>query len=122
MTEFSGTETPCERDLVIAANRLPLFPAPDNEAGDWRSSPGGPLSALEPAVRSSRTLWVGWTGGRNQTDSPFVDDNIELFPVVLTDAEVDEFYGGFSNSTLWPLYHDAIFIPEFHRSWWATYV
>ena len=110
------------RILVIVANRLPGIFAPGNEAGDWRSSPGGPLSALEPAVRSSRARWVGWTGVANETMQPFVHDDIELFPVRLNDVEVEEFYNGFSNSTLWPLYHDRDLHPQFHRSWWASYV
>ena len=36
--------------------------------------------------------------------------------------EVEEFYEGFSNGTLWPLYHDVIAKPEFHREWWDSYV
>jgi trehalose 6-phosphate synthase len=107
------------RDLVVVANRLPVCAA---AADHWRSSPGGLVSALEPAVRTSRTRWVGWTGVANKTSQPFVHGDVELFPLRLEESEVDEFYNGFSNSTLWPLYHDAIFIPQFHRSWWASYV
>jgi trehalose 6-phosphate synthase len=35
---------------------------------------------------------------------------------------VEEFYEGFSNGTLWPLYHDVVAKPEFHREWWDAYV
>ena len=37
-------------------------------------------------------------------------------------SDVAEYYEGFSNATLWPLYHDAIATPQFHREWWDTYV
>jgi trehalose 6-phosphate synthase len=43
-------------------------------------------------------------------------------PVHLTEREHSGYYAGFSNSTLWPLYHDAIFVPQFQESWWKSYV
>ena len=36
--------------------------------------------------------------------------------------EVESYYEGFSNATLWPLYHDAVADSEFHRQWWDSYV
>ena len=45
-----------------------------------------------------------------------------LRPVSLSAAEVEEYYEGFSNDTLWPIYHDVIVQPSFHRDWWRTYV
>jgi trehalose 6-phosphate synthase len=46
---------------------------------------------------------------------------VGIRPVALAASEVETFYHGFSNSTLWPLYHDAIRAPEFHRDWWGPY-
>ena len=40
----------------------------------------------------------------------------------LTAEEIEELYEGFSNGTLWPLYHDLVAKPEFHREWWDSYV
>ena len=40
----------------------------------------------------------------------------------LSAAEVEDYYEGFSNGTLWPLYHDVIATPGFHREWWDAYV
>jgi trehalose 6-phosphate synthase len=42
--------------------------------------------------------------------------------VPLSGHELEEFYEGFSNATLWPLYHDVVAKPRFHREWWETYV
>jgi len=47
---------------------------------------------------------------------------IELRSVPLDDAEFEQFSLGFSNATLWPLYHDAVRTPTFHREWWYAYV
>ena len=40
----------------------------------------------------------------------------------MSEEEVEEFYEGFSNATLWPLYHDLVAKPSFHREWWDSYV
>ena len=45
-----------------------------------------------------------------------------MYPVPLTAADVEEYYEGFSNATLWPLYHDVIVKPIYHREWWDRYV
>ncbi len=45
-----------------------------------------------------------------------------LVPIPLSQQEVERFYEGFSNATLWPLYHDVVAKPEFHREWWEDYV
>jgi trehalose 6-phosphate synthase len=47
---------------------------------------------------------------------------MHLVPVMLTAEDVQLYYEGFSNATLWPLYHDVIVAPEFHREWWESYV
>jgi alpha,alpha-trehalose-phosphate synthase [UDP-forming] len=46
---------------------------------------------------------------------------MQLVPVTLTDEEVSDYYEGFSNATLWPLYHDLAAVPHFSRRWWDTY-
>ena len=48
----------------------------------------------------------------------FTHEGIHLRPVSMTEDEVGDFYQGFANTTLWPLYHDAVRWPEFHRHWW----
>jgi trehalose 6-phosphate synthase len=44
-----------------------------------------------------------------------------VHPVPLSAREVEEYYEGFSNGTLWPIYHDVIVPATFHRQWWNTY-
>lgn len=111
------------RQLVIVANRLPVdrVELPDGSAG-WRRSPGGLVTALEPVMRRNNGVWIGWPGGTETDLEPFEDDGLSLVPVSLSQAEVEEFYEGMSNATLWPIYHDVIAKPEFHREWWDSYV
>lgn len=115
--------TPGSADLVIVANRLPVdrVENPDGSAG-WRPSPGGLVSALEPVMRANDGSWIGWPGGTEQDLEPFEADGLDLVPMTMTQQEIEEFYEGFSNATLWPLYHDVVAKPEFHREWWDTYV
>ncbi len=110
-------------DLVVVANRLPV----DRVIGDdgkptWRRSPGGLVSALEPVMRSNSGAWIGWPGDTGDVPDAFVDEGLTLVPVPLSEEEVAEFYEGFSNDTLWPLYHDLVAKPSFHREWWDSYV
>jgi trehalose 6-phosphate synthase len=109
-------------DLVIVANRLPVdrVTQADGSVG-WRRSPGGLVSALEPVMRAHDGAWIGWPGSTDEME-PFVEDGLSLVPVALSEQEVEEFYEGFANGTLWPLYHDVVAKPEFHREWWDAYV
>jgi trehalose 6-phosphate synthase len=109
--------------FVVVANRLPVdrVEHPDGTA-DWRPSPGGLVTAFEPIMRRRHGAWVGWHGGASEELDPFEHEGLTLVPVPLSDSEVEDYYEGFSNATLWPLYHDAIAPPQFRREWWDTYV
>ena len=109
--------------LVIVANRLPVdrVELPDGSRG-WRRSPGGLVSALDPVMRRNDGVWIGWPGGTETDLEPFEEDGLSLVPISLSEQDVEEFYEGMSNATLWPIYHDVVAKPEFHREWWDTYV
>ena len=107
------------RRVVVVANRLPV--AWDEESGEWSPSPGGLVSALTPILQRTDGLWVGWSGVLEAGFDPFSHSGIRLVPVELDEDLYLSFYVGFCNGTLWPLYHDAVRAPEFHRHWWAPY-
>lgn len=114
-------------DFVVVANRLPVDREvlPDGSTA-WKRSPGGLVTALEPLLRRRRGAWVGWPGVVDEDvdheDEPIVQEDLELRPVKLSADDVAEYYEGFSNATLWPLYHDVIVKPLYHREWWDRYV
>ncbi len=110
-------------DLVLVANRLPVdrVVAEDGSVS-WRHSPGGLVTAMEPVMQRRDGAWVGWDGGADGPGEVFEQEGITLVPVPLSAEEVERFYEGFSNGTLWPLYHDAVAKPGFHREWWDAYV
>ncbi|MCB1296579.1 MAG: trehalose-6-phosphate synthase [Gordonia sp.] len=120
-----GSTTPAETsgaDFVVVANRLPVDKVvADDGSVSWRRSPGGLVTALEPILRQHTGAWVGWSGIADSDDNPDIE-GIDIHAVPLSTREIAEYYEGFSNATLWPLYHDVIVKPEYHREWWNTYV
>ncbi|GAA4209021.1 alpha,alpha-trehalose-phosphate synthase (UDP-forming) [Actinocatenispora rupis] len=108
--------------FVVVANRLPVdevkLPAGGRE---WRRSPGGLVTALHPIMRAEHGTWIGWAGGSGPAADPFELDGMRLHPVSLSDDEIEKYYEGFSNSSLWPLYHDAVEPPVYKRDWWDSY-
>jgi trehalose 6-phosphate synthase len=108
---------------VIVANRLPVDRVPAEDGSTtWRRSPGGLVSALSPVMNAQGGAWIGWPGDVAEEMEPFEHEGMTLVPVSMSDAEYEEYYEGFSNATLWPLYHDLVAKPEFHREWWESYV
>ncbi|SDD95058.1 alpha,alpha-trehalose-phosphate synthase (UDP-forming) [Actinokineospora iranica] len=110
-------------EFIVVANRLPvdLERLPDGTQR-WKHSPGGLVSALAPFLRSHSGAWVGWPGVPDVDLDEFTEDGLRLHPVSLTQDEVRDYYEGFSNGTLWPLYHDVVAPPVFDRGWWDSYV
>jgi trehalose 6-phosphate synthase len=112
-------------EFVVVANRLPVRQVqdPESDAMSWEVSPGGLVAALTPSLAEYRDVaWVGWTGhiGVELTE-PFSHGHLELIPVGLSAEEKELHYEGMSNGTFWPLYHDKVRAPEFHRTWWDGY-
>lgn len=109
-------------ELVVVANRLPVARKQTDEGTVWKASPGGLVSALEPILSERGGSWIGWPGFSGAAPAPFQHEQIHCHPVSLTQEETESFYLGFSNGTLWPLYHDAVRYPSFKRQWWWPYV
>lgn len=111
-----------QSDLVIVANRLPVDRVIDDEGNEhWQTSPGGLVTALEPVIRAAKGAWVGWPGVADAEFEPFEADGMTLIPLSLSAEETKLYYEGFSNDTIWPLYHDVISPPRFRRIWWEAY-
>ena len=87
----------------------------------WKRSPGGLVTAMDSVMKDKSGAWVGWAGDPGEPPAPFEDQGMYLHPVGLSEKEIEEYYEGFSNDTLWPIYHDVIVPATFHRSWWHSY-
>lgn len=107
--------------FVVVANRLPVDNVPTASGQEWRRSPGGLVTALHPVLADNRGVWVGWAGGTGPTPEPFELEGIRLHPIPLSTEDVERYYEGQSNATIWPLYHDAVEPPVFRRRWRESY-
>jgi trehalose 6-phosphate synthase len=114
-------------DVVIVANRLPVDSrtSPSGETS-WVRSPGGLVTALESVVQDQESMWIGWSGrpSDDEEDAPSVPESVGwtgLREVPLTAAEVIDYYEGFCNAAIWPLYHDAVVPPVYHREAYESY-
>jgi trehalose 6-phosphate synthase/phosphatase len=113
--------------LIVVSNRLPF--ALDFTREDlWTVTPatGGLVSAIEPALREHGGTWIGWPGTagkipREPLAKATRDVGYEVVPVSLSGAERDEFYYGYSNEVIWPLFHDLQSFCNFEPAFWETY-
>jgi alpha,alpha-trehalose-phosphate synthase [UDP-forming] len=116
------------RRLVVVSNRLPVALWEDG-AGEWRARPGsgGLITALAPVLRRRGGVWVGWPGVSHevplngQLDSAAREAGCTFMPVMLSEEEVRRYYLGFSNETLWPLFHDLQSYCKFDAATWEVY-
>ncbi|EER16763.1 conserved hypothetical protein [Perkinsus marinus ATCC 50983] len=96
--------------LISVANRLPCTIHKDKDTGKWvaSKSSGGLVSALS-GVSGIDMNWIGWPGCEVPDEDK--EEVAELvgeqgcYPVFLTDSEIELYYNGFCNNTLWPLFH-----------------
>ncbi|MGN6368522.1 MAG: bifunctional alpha,alpha-trehalose-phosphate synthase (UDP-forming)/trehalose-phosphatase [Phycisphaerae bacterium] len=108
--------------FINVSNRLPV-----TITDTIQKSSGGLVSALE-AVRNNREfVWVGWPGeiadpGRQKEFDKKLRSDYQYFPVFVPQAQVDGFYHGFSNSTLWPILHSLPYYMSYKKTWWQDYV
>lgn len=73
-------------------------------------------------MQANKGAWIGWAGLADRDEEPFENNGVWIIPVPLSEQDLERYYEGFSNDTLWPLYHDVIAPPGYHREWWETYV
>nr|MBA2560831.1 trehalose-6-phosphate synthase [Propionibacteriales bacterium] len=107
--------------FVVVANRLPVDRLSGGDGTEWRTSPGGLVTALEPMLRQRDGVWIGWPGDTLDSYEQFEANGLSLVPIEISPREIEEYYDGMSNATLWPLYHDVVVKPIFRREWWDIY-
>jgi len=106
--------------LIIMSNRVS---APRARSGE--ASQGGLAVALGSALRESGGIWFGWSGqvtdsftGRMKVSH---DQGVTTATVDLEEQDVDEYYNGYANRTLWPLFHYRVDLAEYDRNFGAGY-
>ncbi len=117
-----------DHKLLIVSNRLPIV-INKEEDGNWniKAGSGGLVTALKPVLKQYGGSWIGWPGDAG--DAPVdellgkIGDELgcEFHGVDLSPELVDLFYYGFSNETVWPLFHDLFESCTFEQGKWEAY-
>jgi alpha,alpha-trehalose-phosphate synthase [UDP-forming]/trehalose-phosphatase len=103
-------DSPYAYRLLVVSNRLPELRSAADSADTRKRNVGGLVSALEPALKARRGVWLGWSGHtRPDVDATSfgLDDSAEPARawIDFTDEWHDHYYNGFCNGALWPLLH-----------------
>ncbi len=119
--------------LVIVSNRLPFTLHEGDGELECKPSTGGLITAFGAYVEGRRqqepgfeSIWVGWPGSeisgaaRGRARELLAQQGAQ--PVFLTREESDDFYYGFCNRTLWPLFHYFSSYVQYEPKYWDTYV
>jgi trehalose 6-phosphate synthase/phosphatase len=120
--------------LVIVSNRLPFSVAGSSGTYEYRETTGGLVTGLSTYLSTvgsepngpSEYVWVGWPGSTIEPkgQAEITDHALKQFrsvPVFLSEGEMDKFYLGFCNKTIWPLFHSMPSPAVYDEAMWQTY-
>ena len=111
-----------KQGLVVVSNRLPVTFGSDGSLG---LSSGGLVTAMTPVLKRRGGTWLGWSGTEADVGrqlNRFSQNNpYQLQNVPLSQEEVQQYYYGFSNQVLWPLFHGLPEKCRFQEEYWQTY-
>ena len=115
--------------LIIVSNRLPVGVNKTDDGINIKPSMGGLATGLKSFYKEYDSKWFGWSGfdksdfSKNeltQIEEVFEKERCE--PVYLSQKDVDLYYYGFSNETVWPLFHYFPQYTEYSKETWDSYV
>ncbi len=116
-----------DKRLVIIANRLPVTISRREGKLNYQPSAGGLATGLGSFYRDKKGLWLGWPGLASEKLRGHEEEVIsslkemDCSPVFLTQKQIENFYYGFSNKTLWPLFHYFLQHTVFDNRMWEAY-
>ena len=115
-------------NVVIVSNRLPVSVKKIEGELEFSQSIGGLATGLSSYATQRNNKWIGWPGivseELTEDDKQLITKRLRknhCYPVFLSQKQVDEFYNGFSNSILWPAFHNLPVDTSNQESFWATY-
>lgn len=111
---------------IIVSNRLPVKIAEKDGEFVLAPSEGGLATGLGSIYRNGNNVWIGWPGlvVPEQKDQDNIRQQLadmNLMPVYLEQEEINNFYEGFSNETLWPVFHYMAVYARYEQIYWDAY-
>jgi len=116
--------------LVIVSNRLPISVGKRGKTFRFQPSIGGLSTGMSSLLKKTyKGIWIGWPGVATEKISDLEKKEIErhlekndFLPVFLCQSDVDNYYSGFCNRTLWPLFHYFTQHTVYDKNLWNVYV
>lgn len=111
---------------IIVSNRLPVRITQEKSEFIYQPSEGGLATGLGSIYKEGDNIWIGWPG-LNVPSAEHRKDIVtnlakeSMRPVFLTASEIEEYYEGFSNETLWPNFHYFNQYIVFNEDLWKAY-
>jgi len=117
------------RRLLIVSNRLPITVEKKKDDLHFPQSTGGLATGLGSFYKSYESIWVGWPGiTSDKTNKEEREDieaklmsNFNCYPIFLSQNDIEKYYHGFSNKTLWPLCHYFTQFASYDKNFWESY-
>lgn len=113
---------------LIVSNRLPLQVSILKDEIEVTPSVGGLATGLKTVHKEGNGIWIGWSGITNEELNTELETKVnkaitreQCVSVNLTQNDLDLYYYGFSNRTLWPLFHYFIEYTEYSPESWEAY-
>lgn len=114
--------------IIIVSNRLPLNIKIEKEDLKIEPSVGGLATGMRSVHEAHESKWIGWTGLTEEELTTPTREKVNLavekekcIGVPLTKEDIDLYYYGFSNKTIWPLFHYFTEFAEFEKEYWNAY-
>lgn len=105
--------------LIVVSNRV----TPQQAEGG--SSQGGLSMAISAALREYSGIWFGWSGEATPAWTGELKEHrvsgVTVVTVDLEEQDIEEYYNGYANRTLWPLFHYRIDLTQYERSYGSGY-
>lgn len=112
---------------IIVSNRLPVSLQHKFGKFEFKPSAGGLATGLGSIYKEGENIWIGWPG--NDVEDPVqrqevVEElrNLKMAPVFLTKEDIELYYEGFSNETIWPAFHYFTQYINYEESYWKSYM
>jgi trehalose 6-phosphate synthase/phosphatase len=114
--------------LLIVSNRMPISVTKREGSLRFQTSAGGVATGLSSFYKAYQSRWIGWPGiASRQLNDKEKKEIIERLneenchPVFLTQMQLENYYYGFCNKTIWPLFHHFPLYTSYSKNFWETY-
>lgn len=113
--------------IIIVSNRLPVMISKKKDGLKIQKSPGGLATCFRSIQEEGKAIFVGWPGywPVNDEEKRFIENDLinhhQCYPVFISPAETGKYYYGFTNRTLWPLFHYFSTYCAYEESEWEAY-